>query len=179
MKTSFIFKSFFAAFVLFASATLVSCEKKNETPEPEASKPAAVSLKYTNYETEDMLEYCNIVMKYTDVNGTKVETITSTSWTKEFVTSLPCSYSFKKTYTLKADKDVASVEKIQFGNSMDTYSWEILDANGNKTNKGSSGGTGTSSSKTTSGSKIAEQVPTGRLDMEKTFTFDKDGNELN
>ena len=70
MKTSFIFKSFFAAFVLFASAALVSCEKENETPEPEASKPAAVSFKYTNYETEDMLEYCNIVIEYTDVNGT-------------------------------------------------------------------------------------------------------------
>lgn len=177
MKTSVIFKSIFAAFVLFASAALVSCEKENETPDSEASKPAAVSLKYTNYETEDMLEYCNIVMEYTDVNGTKVDTITATSWTKEFVTPLPCSYSFKKTYTLKADKDVASVEKIQFGNRMYAYSWEILDANGNKTNKGNFGGT--SSSMTTSGSKIAEQVPTGRLDMEKTFTFDKDGNELN
>lgn len=177
MKTSFILKSFFAAFVLFASAALVSCEKENETPEPEASKPAAVSFKYTNYETEDMLEYCNIVIEYTDVNGTNVETITATSWTKEFVTPLPCSYSFKKTYTLKADKDVASVEKIQFGNRMYAYSWEILDANGNKTNKGSFGGT--SSSMTTSGSKIAEQVPAGRLNMEKTFAFDKDGNELN
>lgn len=177
MKTSFIFKSFFAAFVLFASAALVSCEKENETPDPEAPKPAAVSFKYTNYETEDMLEYCNIVIEYTDVNGPKVETITATSWTKEFVTSLPCSYSFKKTYTLKADKDVASVEKIQFGNRMYAYSWEILDANGNKTNKGSFGGT--SSSMTTSGSKIAEQVPAGRLNMEKTFAFDKDGNELN
>ena len=177
MKTSFIFKSFFAAFVLFASAALVSCEKENETSDPEASKPAAVSLKYTNHETEDMLEYCNIVMEYTDVNGTKVDTITATSWTKEFVTPLPCSYSFKKTYTLKADKDVASVEKIKFGNRMYAYSWEILDANGNKTNKGSFGGT--SSSMTTSGSKIAEQVPAGRLNMEKTFAFDKDGNELN
>jgi hypothetical protein len=177
MKTSFIFKSFFAAFVLFASAALVSCEKENETPESEASKPAAVSFKYTNYETEDMLEYCNIVIEYTDVNGTNVETITTTSWTKEFVTPLPCSYSFKKTYTLKADKDVASVEKIQFGNRMYAYSWEILDANGNKTNKSNFGST--SSSMTTSGSKIAEQVPTGRLDVETTFTFDKDGNELN
>lgn len=177
MKTSFIFKSFFAAFVLFASAALVSCEKEDETPDPEASKPAAVSLIYTNHETEDMLEYCNIVMEYTDVNGTKVDTITATSWTKEFVTPLPCSYSFKKTYTLKADKDVASVEKIKFGNRMYAYSWEILDANGNKTNKGSFG---TSlSSMTTSGSKIAEQVPTGRLNMEKTFAFDKDGNGLN
>ena len=163
--------------MLFASAALVSCEKENETPEPDASKPAAVSLKYTNYETEDMLEYCNIVIEYTVVNGTTVETVTTTSWTKEFVTPLPCSYSFKKTYTLKADKDVASVEKIQFGNRMYTYSWEILDANGNKTNKGSFGGT--SSSMTTLGSQIAEQVPTGRLNMEKTFTFDKDGNELN
>lgn len=176
MKSSFILKSFFAAFVLFASAALVSCEKENETPDPEASKPAAVSLKYTNYETEDMLEYCNIVMEYTDVNGTKVETITATSWTKEFVTSLPCSYSFKKTYTLKADKDVASVEKIQFGNRMHAYSWAILDANGNNTDKG--GFFTSTSSMTTSGSKIAEQVPTGRLDMEKTFTFDKDGNEV-
>ena len=177
MKTSFIFKSFFAAFVLFASAALVSCEKENETPDPEAPKPAAVSFKYTNYETEDMLEYCNIVIEYTDVNGTNVETITATSWTKEFVTPLPCSYSFKKTYTLKADKDVASVENIQFGYRMYAYSWEILDANGNKTNKSSFGGT--SSSMTTSGSKIAEQVPAGRLNMEKTFAFDKDGNELN
>ena len=176
MKTSFILKSFFAAFVLFESATLVSCEKENDIPDPETQKPAAVSLKYTNYETEDMLEYCNIVIEYTDVNGTKVDTITATSWTKEFVTSLPCSYSFKKTYTLKADKDVASVEKIQFGNRMYAYSWEILDANGNKTNKSSFGGT--SSTMTTSGSKIAEQVPTGRLDVETTFTFDKDGNEV-
>jgi hypothetical protein len=133
---------------------------------------------------ENGKEYLHIVtvvplvrLQQKDVNGTKVETITATSWTKEFVTPLPCSYSFKKTYTLKADKDVASVEKIQFGNRMYAYSWEILDANGNKTNKGSFGGT--SSSMTTSGSKIAEQVPTGRLDMEKTFTFDKDGNELN
>ena len=177
MKKSFIFKSMLAAFVLFASTSLVSCEKDEtpETPEPgtDAKKPVAVSFKYTDIESEDMLEYCNIIMEYTDTNGTKVDTVTTTDWTKVLIAPLPCSFTFKKSYTLKEDKDMTSVEKIKIAFKTCEYHYNLLDVNGEIIDgKVDTKGQG---DMTPSSSNAAAMVSAGRLDAVHTFTFDENG----
>lgn len=176
MKKATIIKSVLAAFAFFASAALVSCEKEVNTtePEPDVKNPAAVIFGYYNEETQDMLEYCNIVMEYTDVNGTKVDTITATEWTKIFTTQLPCTYTFKKTYTLKADKNMASAEKIEYKRNSYGYVYKLLSANGdsigdakeishlNKPNFGTA-------------SKVAESISTGYFNTVHEFVYDSDG----
>ena len=175
MKKSLIFKSALAAIVLFASAALVSCEKEVETPNPDtdATKPVAVQFAYTNVESEDMLEYCNIIMEYTDANGTKVDTVTTTDWTKVLTAPLPCSLTFKKSYTLKEDKDMTSVEKIKITFKTCKYHYNLLDVNGEIIDgNGDSKGQG---DMTPSSSNAAAMVSAGRLDAVHTFTFDENG----
>lgn len=173
-KSTIIFKSVLSAFVLFASAALVSCEKEGETPNPDtdATKPVAVQFAYTNVESEDMLEYCNIIMEYTDVNGTKVDTITSTEWKKVCTTPLPCTYSFKKSYTLKEDKDMSSGDTITIKAKSYQYSYSILKANGDEEKKP---GGAHSPNYHLIVNKLPEAISQGRFNVTNDFVFDKDG----
>ncbi len=175
-KSAIIFKGVLAAFVLFASAALVSCEKEVETPNPgtDAKKPVSVQFSYTNMESEDMLEYCNIIMEYTDVNGIKVDTISTTEWKKVYTTTLPCTYSFKKTYTLKEDKDMLSVEKIEFYKDGYDYEYQIFDVNGEEF-KPKVNGNVNNPIRPSSSSNVAEHVSTGYFNTVHEFVFDSDG----
>ena len=174
MRKFFIFKSVLAAFVLFASAALVSCEKEVETPnlDTDATKPVAVRFAYTNVESEDMLEYCNIIMEYTDVNGTKVDTITSTEWKKVCTTPLPCTYSFKKYYTLKEDKDMSSGDTITIKARNYQFSYSLLNANGDEVKPGVGGHEPKSHLIV---NKLPEAISQGSYNVTNEFVFDSDG----
>lgn len=179
MKKSTIIKSVLAAFAFFASAALVSCEKEGGTtdPEPDVKNPAAVIFGYYNEETQDMLEYCNIVMEYTDVNGTKVDTVTATEWTKIFTTQLPCTYTFKKTYTLKADKNMASAEKIEYKRNSYGYVYKLLSANGDSIIKKDV--PKIKPARFGTASILADSIANGRFDTVNKITFDSNGNIIN
>ena len=161
------------------SVTFVSCNEDDDlgaenNGTQETGRPAAVVFEYTNVESADMVEYCDIVLEYDDGSGAKTETITSTEWTKTFTTNLPCEYTFKKTVTLKADKDMAAAEKIKFIKNGHSYKYHLVDANGDQVNKdGSHSNIGT---QTSAGSKIAEGVTKGSFNAINTFTFDAEGN---
>ena len=175
-------KSFFLKSGLLMMAmgmAFASCSEDDnngtEIPGPgDTPKPVAVVFEYTNVETADLVEYCDIVVEYNDGSGVKTETITTTEWKKTFTTNLPCTYTFKKTVTLKADKDMAAAEKISYIKNGRIFKYTIVDADGksvNKTRRESHVGTATSA-----GSKIAEGIAKGSLNTANTFTFDAEGN---
>ena len=175
-------KSFFQKSGLLMMAmgmAFVSCSEddNNGTEIPgqdEGKKPAAVVFEYTNVETADIIEYCDIVVEYNDGSGVKTETVTTTEWKKTFTTNLPCTYTFKKTVTLKAEKDMAAAEKISYIKNGHIYKYTIVDADGKSVNK--TGGSSDVSTAASAGSKAAELIAQGRLDATTSFSFDSDGN---
>lgn len=175
MKKSFIFKSVLAAFAFFASAVLVSCEKTDDDDKKvDENKPAYVYFTYRNVESADMLEYCDIVIEYTDADGTKVDTITTEIWDKNCVKILPCSYTFKKYYTFKADKDMASEDTITIKKRGYKYTYTLYTANGDTYKQGPSVNFAGSTERSTV-KKLAESVSQGRFNVTKEFVFDSDG----
>ena len=139
-----------------------------------AKKPAAaVVVEYTVLETADFLEYCDIVLEYNDGSGAKTETITATEWKKTFTTAFPCKFTFNKTVTLKADKDMAAAEKVSYHKNGYTLSYHLIDADGAIVDKGTSlSNTGKA---TAAASKIAASVAEGHFNTTKTYEFDAVG----
>lgn len=174
---SFFLKSGLLMIVMGMAFASCSEDDNNGTEIPgqdDAKKPAAVVFEYTNVETADIIEYCDIVVEYNDGSGVKAETVTTTEWKKTFTTNLPCTYTFKKTVTLKADKDMAAAEKISYIKNGHIYKYTIVDANGESANRtGGSSHVGTAAS---AGSKIAEGITKGILNIANTYTFDAEGN---
>lgn len=161
--------------------TFVSCNEDDDlgtgnNGTQETGKATAVVFEYTNVESADMVEYCDIVLEYNDGSGAKTETITSTEWTKTFTTNLPCKYTFKKTITLKADKDMAAVEKVSYIKNGRIYKFHLINDNGETVNKGQySASVGSQNS---TGSKIADGVSQGKFNSTATFSFDAEGKLL-
>lgn len=175
-------KSFFLKSGLLMMAmgmAFVSCSEddNNGTEIPgqdEGKKTAAVVFEYTNVETADIIEYCDIVVEYNDGSGVKTETVTTTEWKKTFTTNLPCTYTFKKTVTLKVDKDMAAAEKISYIKNGHIYKYTIVDADGKSVNK--TGGSSHVGTATSAGSKIAEGITKGSLNIANTYTFNAEGS---
>ena len=175
-KSTIIFKSVLAAFAFFASAALVSCEKTDDNDDDkkgDENKPAYVSFTYRNIESADLLKYCDVVIEYTDADGKKKDTITAETWEKNFLTKLPCTYSFKTYYTMKADIDYTAEDTLHVGRNNYGYVYTLLTANGDIIS-------------TTDPvikfqpyaiklNKLAELVLQGKFDRGNDFVFDADG----
>lgn len=146
-----------------------------------ANKPAvAVVFEYTVLETADFLEYCDIVLEYNDGSGVKTETITATEWKKTFTTAFPCKFTFNKTVTLKADKDMAAAEKVSYHQNGYHLNYYLIDADGATVHKGTSrSNTGKATAAASKISKIAASVAEGRFNTAKTYEFDAKGTLLN
>lgn len=157
-------------------ATEIYSYKINYGPDIEAKNPKTVTFAYENFETEDMLEYCNIVIEYSNGKETKSETITEQSW---IMTSknqqLPCTFTFKKYYTLKEDKDMASLNPVNFFLE-DSYQYVYHFYNEKEEEISRRGVSSTKKKPTKSkGSTVAEKISTGYFNTVKTFEFSETG----
>lgn len=158
----------------FASCSEEDINNGNDNGGQDAMKPAAaVVFEYTVLETADFLEYCDIVLEYNDGSGAKTESITASEWKKTFTTALPCKFTFNKTVTLKADKDMAAAEKVSYHQNGYHLNYYLIDADGATVDKGTSlSNTGKA---TAAASKIAASVAEGRFNTAKTYEFDAEG----
>jgi len=139
-------------------------------------KPAGVTMTYTFYVTQDMLDYCDIVVSYNDGTGEKTETMKTLEWKKTLTAKLPCTFTFNKTVTLKSDKDISQADKVTYTNRV-AFSYGILNAAGNPIGQGRSGEFGVNS--TLTGEKVGEIITSGSLNLKQTYTFDLNGNDNN
>lgn len=93
---------------------------------------------------------------------------------KDLYHQSPCTYTFKKTVTLKVDKDMAAAEKISYIKNGHIYKYTIVDADGKSVNK--TGGSSHVGTATSAGSKIAEGITKGSLNIANTYTFNAEGS---
>ena len=134
--------------------------------------PAFVQMDFTFDATQDMLDYCDIVVKYDDGTGEKSETVETTQWSKSVKVALPATITFSRVVTIKADKDASTAEKIAYSNGYN-LNYSILNANGE--DLGKSGNTFSTSTASLKGSKLAEAVGKSLFNKNYTFTFDESG----
>lgn len=165
-----------AAFCCTMTTTVFnSCDKNDDSPAvvQKDTTPAFVQLDFTFNVTQDMLDYCDIVVKYDDGTGEKTENITATEWNKSMTPALPATITFSRIATLKADKDASTAEKIAYTNGYN-LNYSILNANGENLNK--SGNTSSNNTASMKGANFVEAVGEGILNKTHSFTFDKNGN---
>ena len=165
-----------AAFCCTMTTTVFnSCDKNDDSPAvvQKDTTPAFVQLDFTFNATQDMLDYCDIVVKYDDGTGEKTETITATEWNKSMTPALPATITFSRMATLKADKDASTAEKIAYTNGYN-LNYSILNASGENLNK--SGNTSSNNTASMKGVNFVEAVGEGILNKTHSFTFDKSGN---
>ena len=134
--------------------------------------PAFVQMDFTFDATQDMLDYCDIVVKYDDGAGEKSDTVSATQWSKSVTVALPATVAFSRVVTIKSDKDAASAEKIAYTNGYN-LNYSILNANGE--DLGKSGNTFSGSTLSLKGSKLAEAVGKSLFNKNYTFSFDESG----
>lgn len=134
--------------------------------------PAFVQMDFTFDATQDMLDYCDIVVKYDDGTGEKSETVETAQWSKSVKVALPATVTFSREVTLKAGKDASTTEKIAYTNGYN-LNYSIQNANGE--DLGKSGNTFSGSTLSLKGSKLAEAVGKSLFNKNYTFTFDESG----
>ncbi|MBO7589678.1 MAG: hypothetical protein J6T18_09690 [Bacteroidaceae bacterium] len=157
-------------------AVFTACNKEVEPEKPQKDTvPAKVSLTFTYMNTQDILDYCDVVVEYNDGTGAKTETVTSTNWTKTLTADLPVTFTFNRRVTLKTDKDITKADKISYTTGY-SYEYEILNAAGESLDIMDSNRFTNSSS--ASGEKMVKLINEKKLDQINTFRVDKDGNKL-
>ena len=164
------------AAVLCCTMTTVLTSCGDDDKESEKTKkdqtPAYVQMTFTFKATEDMLEYCDITVKYNDGTGEKTETMTSTEWKKTVKVALPANISFSKTVTLKADKDATSRDRIQYTNAY-SYRYDILNAQSEDIDRSGSHTAGSSSA--CYGYMYPGAVNDGTFNRTFSYSFNENG----
>ena len=159
--------------MLISGVALTACggddEPSNST---EDKKPAKVAMKFNYSLSQDVLDYCDVVITYNDGTGAKTETMTSTTWSKTVSAQLPVDFSFSRKVTLKSGKDITKATSLTISRNY-SYSYELFDEAGKTLNSGNY--TGTGSSITSAGSAAAALVNEGRLNDSHSYSFDANG----
>ena len=161
--------------VMIASVAMTACGGDNDEPSQpsEDTKAVNVSVIFNYNLSQDVLDYCDVVMTYNDGTGEKTETMTSPTWSKVVTGKLPNTFTFSRKVTLKSGKDLSQKESVTVIRGY-SYSYQLFNADGKPVNSGNYNGT--SSTLTMSGSSAIEMVNDGRLDDSHTCTFNANGS---
>ena len=160
-----------------ACVTLTSCDKEDEETttdtQKQDTKPAFVQMTFTFNATQDMIDNCDMVVKYNDGTGEKTETVTSLEWNKTLKVALPATLTFSREVTLKAGIDVAAIATISHTKGYG-YNYVMLNAQGEKLGK--SGIHSSGNHATISGTNFVTFVGEGRLNSTHSYSFDANGD---
>ena len=174
-----------AAVLCCAMSTMMftSCGSDDEpVKEPAEDKtPAKVAMKFAFYQTEDMLNYCNVVITYDDGTGKKSVTLTKDnvnaqlSWEKTVASDrLPAVITFSRKVTLKQSID--NLESFKY-TTRTKAEYGIFNAAGYQIGIGETDVVGEAG--TAKGAEVAnfaQLINQGVLDYTRTFKYDEKGN---
>lgn len=76
-----------------------------------------------------MLDYTNMSISYEAGNEKNTETVTGSSWSKEFKVKLPGTISVSRAVTLRDDKTIPAEESFSYTKGY-SVSWKFQDENG-------------------------------------------------
>ena len=134
-------------------------------------------MNFIFYNTEDMLNYCNIEVTYNDGTGAKTVMLTKDnvdegfSWKQTVVAKhLPATFTFSRKVTLKQSVD--EVETFTYTRGY-FYAYAFYNAAGKHVKDGTP--FNYINEIPVSGAAVATIINSGRLDKTYTYTFDEKG----
>ena len=139
--------------------------------------PKQVALSFSFYNTQDMLNYCNIEVSYDNGDGAQTVMVTKDNvdaygiWKQQVTANqLPATFTFSRKVTLKQSVDDVDVFNYTRGYS---YTYALYNADGKRLD----GNTSQSStgSNPASGQNVAKLINEGRLDRSYTISFNEKG----
>jgi len=188
MKTHRLLLSLTAVLLVLLPLSLSSCCEDidfNEIDNPSIRKtaqyaepdtvPQYVQLRFVFKVTQDMLNYCDVVVKYSDGKEIKTDTVNSTSWKALVKVQLPATLIFNREVKLKECSHMADAAAITFTNSYNMQ-YEILNSSSEGIGKGAV--TGEGGSATFTGERVASIVNSGGLNISQRFKIDEMGERV-
>ena len=161
------------AAVLCCASLFTSCKKDSSGSDtPSASTPAYVVMTVKIPCTANMLDYTNMSISYEAGNEKNTETVTGSSWSKEFKVKLPGTISVSRAVTLREDKTIPAEESFSYTKGY-SVSWKFQDENGKDVKTGGVASIGNTTSG--KGAKVQEMIEQGRMNISLNYSFDKDG----
>ncbi|MBO4892004.1 MAG: hypothetical protein J5502_05300 [Prevotella sp.] len=134
--------------------------------------PVSMTMVLTCEFTQDMLDYCDIVVKYSDESGEKSETVNSLTWTKTLTGKLPTTFKYSRTVTIKGGVDFSTIESFKYIKGCHGK-YYCLTASGKQTNP--SGNVSNASSGGGKGENMAALIQKGSLNEEHIYVCDANG----
>ena len=165
----------FAA-VLCGASLFTSCKKDSSGSDtPSTSTPAYVVMTVSIPCTANMLDYTNMSISYEAGNEKNTETVTGSSWSKEFKVKLPGTISVSRAVTLRTDRTIPAEDAFPYTKGY-SVSWKFQDENGTDVKTGGVASIGNTTSG--KGATVKEMIEQGRLNISINYPFDKDGKLL-
>jgi hypothetical protein len=161
------------AAVLCCASLFVSCKKSDPSGGQPDYTPAFVEMTFGFNATPEMVNSTEMVISYEAGNEKNTVTQSSESWSKTVKVNLPCTIKFGRTVSVKDASQFTPDKTFKYTTGYDV-SLQILNAAGEIVKTG--GVIGTSASGSGKADKVAEIINKGLLNLECTYSFDKDGN---
>jgi len=161
------------AAVLCCASLFVSCKKSDPSGGQPDYTPAFVEMTFGFNATPEMVNSTEMVISYEAGNEKNTVTQSSESWSKTVKVNLPCTIKFSRTVSVKDASQFTPDKTFKYTTGYDV-SLQILNAAGEIVKTG--GVIGTSASGSGKADKVAEIINKGLLNLECTYSFDKDGN---
>ena len=159
--------------VLCCAALFTSCKKDSSgSGSQTVGAPAYVVMNVSIPCTDDMLNNTDMSISYEAGNEKNTETVTGSSWSKEFKVKLPATISISRAVTLRDDKTIPAEESFSYTKGY-TVSWKFQDENGKDVKTGGVASIGNTTSG--KGAKVQEMIEQGRMNLSINYSFDKDG----
>ena len=163
---------------LLTSTLFTGCVKNEDEDDDKTVSYAALVFWLQN--TSDMINYCNVEVTYGDGKEenhttavTEKNTTLDLSWGGTLVpNSLPCTVTFTRKVTVKADAELEKKDKFVYSRGY-MYTTGVYNAAGSLIKQ-----TGTETKPeelTVTGATAAALIAEGKLNQTFTFTFDEKG----
>lgn len=128
--------------LIYAVLTLlaISCGKEDKSRKPYINYGAAVSVefRYTLSVTQQMLDYCDLTVEYSDNGDIKSEMLADVNWSKDVHCALPFEASLKLSGNVAAGKNIEMVSQFLYAKAYNC-SYVLLDAQGRHVGMNSAG----------------------------------------
>lgn len=135
---------------------------------------AYVAASVTFKETEDILKYCDVTVKYNDGTGEKTDTLKSTEWNKVLSAKLPGSLTYKKIVTLRDSAGMAAKDSISFSGGY-SYAYCFYNAAKERIDDFKTFNMFGNPKKTAKIAQFIEYIKAGRLNTTVDLTFNAKG----
>lgn len=164
---------------MFAAPTLFcACDKDEDTTnnEPKDPVPAMAQFDYVIETSQDMLEFCDITLKYNDGTGEKSAQLTQIKDTVTIKAGLPATFSVKLEATVKNGTAFEEGSHVSVTRNI-SYVYTLLTAD-EEPIQGKFGTYSNNYFMAVGGDRFGEYIGNGRFNRETTLRLDASGQQV-